>query len=77
MDSRIALSQRTSRSLESVSRAIATTSGVTESLADQAREMQGASMRVTENMASASAAVEENAEAAAEMHSTTDHVTKP
>jgi methyl-accepting chemotaxis protein len=31
--------------------------------------------RVTENMASASAAVEENAAAAAEMRSTTDHVT--
>jgi methyl-accepting chemotaxis protein len=32
-------------------------------------------VRVTENMASASAAVEENAAAAAEMRSTTDHVT--
>ncbi len=37
--------------------------------------MEDASMRVTENMASASAAVEENAAAAAEMRSTTDHVT--
>jgi methyl-accepting chemotaxis protein len=37
--------------------------------------MQDASMRVTENMGSASAAVEENASAAAEMRSTTDHVT--
>jgi methyl-accepting chemotaxis protein len=37
--------------------------------------MQDASMRVTENMSSASAAVEQNAAAAAEMRSTTDHVT--
>ena len=75
MDSGIAVSQRASRSLESVSRAIATPSSVAESLAGQAREMQDASLRVTENMASASAAVEENAAAAAEMRSTTDHVT--
>jgi methyl-accepting chemotaxis protein len=75
MDSGIAVSQRASRSLESVGRAIATTSSVAESLAGQAREMQDASMRVTENMAGASAAVEENAAAAAEMRSTTDHVT--
>jgi methyl-accepting chemotaxis protein len=75
MDSGMAVSQRASRSLESVSRAIATTSSVAESLAGQAREMQDASVRVTENMASASAAVEENAAAAAEMRSTTDHVT--
>ncbi len=75
MDSGIAVSERASRSLESVSSAITTTSSVAESLAAQAREMQDASMRVTENMASASAAVEENAAAAAEMRSTTEHVT--
>ena len=75
MDAGIAVSQRASRSLETVSRAITTTSSVAESLAGRAREMQDASMRVTENMASASAAVEENAAAAAEMRSTTDHVT--
>jgi len=75
MDSGIAVSQRASRSLESVGRAITTTSSVAETLASQAREMQDASMRVTENMASTSAAVEENAAAAAEMRSTTDHVT--
>ncbi len=75
MDSGIAVSQRATRSLESVGRSIATTSSVAESLAGQAREMQDASMRVTENMASASAAVEQNAAAAAEMRSTTDHVT--
>ena len=75
MDSGIAVSERASRSLESVSRSIATTTSVAETLAGQAREMQDASMRVTENMASASTAVEENASAAAEMRSTTDHVT--
>ena len=75
MDSGIAVSQRASRSLESVGRAISTTSSVAESLAGQAREMQDASRHVTENMASTSAAVEENAAAAAEMRSTTDHVT--
>ena len=75
MDSGIAVSQRASRSLESVSRAITTTSSVAELLAGQAREMQDASVRVTENMASASTAVEENAAVAAEMRSTTDHVT--
>jgi methyl-accepting chemotaxis protein len=75
MDSGIAVSQRASRSLESVGRSIGTTTSVAESLAGQAREMQDASVHVTENMASASAAVEENAAAAAEMRSTTDHVT--
>jgi methyl-accepting chemotaxis protein len=75
MDSGIAVSQRASRSLESVGRAIATTTSVAESLAGQAREMQDSSTRVTENMAGASAAVEENAAAAGEMRSTTDHVT--
>jgi methyl-accepting chemotaxis protein len=75
MDAGIAVSQRAARSLESVGVAIATTTNVAESLAGQAREMQAASLRVTENMASASAAVEENAAAAAEMRSTTDHIT--
>ncbi len=75
MDSGITVSQRASRSLETVGTAIATTTNVAESLAGQAREMQEASKHVTENMASASAAVEENASAAAEMRRTTDHVT--
>jgi methyl-accepting chemotaxis protein len=75
MDSGIAVSQRASRSLESVGRAISTTSSVAEALAGQAREMRDASTRVTENMSSASAAVEENSAAASEMRSTTDHVT--
>jgi methyl-accepting chemotaxis protein len=74
MDSGIAVSQRASRSLETVGAAIATTTSVAESLAGQAIEMRNASLHVTENMASASAAVEENAAAAAEMRSTTQHV---
>jgi methyl-accepting chemotaxis protein len=74
MDSGIDVSQRASRSLETVSTAIATTKNVAELLAVRALEMRGASMRVSENMASASAAVEGNAAAAAEMRSTTDHV---
>lgn len=76
MESGISVSQRASRSLESVGRAIATTASVAENLAQQAREMRDASVRVTENMASAFAAVEENAAAAAEMRTTTDHVTQ-
>jgi methyl-accepting chemotaxis protein len=75
MDAGIAVSQRASRSLESVGRAIATTNSVAESLAGQAREMLDASVRVTENMATASAAVEENAASAAEMRTTTIHIT--
>jgi methyl-accepting chemotaxis protein len=75
MDSGMAVSQRASRALEIVGTAIATTASVAESLAGQARQMRDASLRVTENMASASAAVVENSAAAAEMRSTTDHVT--
>jgi methyl-accepting chemotaxis protein len=75
MDSGIVVSQRAASSLDSVGRAITTTTKVAETLAGQAQNMQTASLRVTENMASASAAVDENAAAAAQMRSTTDHVT--
>jgi methyl-accepting chemotaxis protein len=71
MDSGIAVSQ----SLETVGAAIAATTSVAESLCAAAREIRDASTHVTENMSSASAAVEENAAAAAEMRNTTDHVT--
>ena len=74
MDSGIAVSQRASRSLESVGIAIATTASVAETLAVRAQEMRNASLHVTESMAGASAAVEENAAAAAEMRSTTEHL---
>jgi methyl-accepting chemotaxis protein len=75
MDAGIVISDRASRSIESVRAAIATTTDVAQSLAGQALEMREASSHVTENMAGASAAVEENAAAAAEMRSTTEHVT--
>ncbi|MGD0472961.1 MAG: methyl-accepting chemotaxis protein [Candidatus Velthaea sp.] len=75
MDSGIAVSQRASRSLETVGAAIAATTTVAESLRVRAQEMRDASTHVTENMSSASAAVDENAAAAAQMRSTTDHVT--
>ncbi|MGD0476189.1 MAG: bacteriohemerythrin [Candidatus Velthaea sp.] len=75
MDSGIAVSQRASQSLETVTAAISTTNEVAESLVLQTRDMREASARVTENMASTSAAVEENAAAAQEMRSTTDYVT--
>jgi len=75
MDSGIAVSDRASKSLETVAQGIATTATVAESLAQESRAMRAASLRVTENMASTSAAVEENAAAAAEMRSTTQHVT--
>ena len=75
MDSGIAVSQRASIALGSLSAAIATTTSVAEGLADRVRDMRAASMRITENMSSASAAVEQNAAAAGEMRSTTDHLT--
>jgi len=74
MDSGIAVSQRASRSLESVGAAIATKTSVAEPLAGQAKEMRDASLHVTEKMASAAPAVEENAAAAAEIDSTNQPV---
>jgi methyl-accepting chemotaxis protein len=70
MDSGITVSQRASRSLETVGSAIETTKNVAESLALAAVEMRNASTRVTENMAHTSAAVVENAATADEMRST-------
>ncbi len=75
MDAGIAVSDRASVSLARVGSAISTTNSVADTLEKQAVDMQNASTRVTQNMASAAAAVEENAAAAAEMRSTTEHVT--
>jgi methyl-accepting chemotaxis protein len=75
MDSGINVSQRASRALQTVSSAIVTTANVAELLAEQTHDMRVASRQVAENMASTSAAVEENSAAAQEMRSTTDHVT--
>lgn len=74
MDAGMKISQRASRSLESVGAAIRTATSVAEALAVQADEMRHASQRVTENMANTSAAGEQNAAAASEMRSTTQHV---
>jgi hypothetical protein len=57
MDVGIAVSERASISLASVTSVIKTTSSVAGALETQAVEMRAASTRVTENMASASAAV--------------------
>jgi methyl-accepting chemotaxis protein len=75
MESGIAISQQATRSLESVGRTIATTTSVAASLAEQAHHMHDACKRVTDNLTSTSAAVEENAAAATEMRNTTNHVT--
>jgi methyl-accepting chemotaxis protein len=75
MDAGIAVSERASKALRTVGAAITMTTSVAEGLAVRAQEMRAASMSVTQNMASASAAVEENAAAASEMRSTTDHIT--
>jgi methyl-accepting chemotaxis protein len=76
MDAGIKVSDRAARALESVSRAITTTTGVAEALANQAVEMRTASARVAESMSSTSAAVEQNSAAASEMRSTTNHITQ-
>ncbi len=76
MDLGITVSQRAAKALETVGTAIAMTASVAEPLEVRAQEMRSASLSVTENMTSASAAVEENAAAATEMRNTTDHVTQ-
>jgi methyl-accepting chemotaxis protein len=74
MESGIIVSQRASRSLETVRTAISTTATVAEELGNRAQDMRDASARVTNNMLSAQAAVEESAAAASEMRSTTGFV---
>jgi methyl-accepting chemotaxis protein len=74
MDSGITISRRAAGSLETVGIAITSTTSVAEELSAQAQEMRDASVRVTENMASSSAAVKESAAAALQMRGTTDHI---
>jgi methyl-accepting chemotaxis protein len=76
MDAGIAVSDRASRSLQSVRTAIETTSGVAESLAQQALDMREASARVTSSMGDASAAVDENSAASAQMRTTFEHISR-
>ncbi len=71
----LSLAERASTSLDGVERAIGTTTGVAQELAQRARAMRDASLRVTENVSSASAAIEENAAAASQMKTTTQEVT--
>jgi methyl-accepting chemotaxis protein len=75
MEAGIVVSDRAARSLDSVRKAISTTTGVAESLAGQAVDMRNASARVSESMSSTSAAVEENSAAALQMRTTTEHIT--
>jgi len=74
MEAGIIVSQRASRSLETVRTAISTTTTVAEQLRIRAQDMRDASARVTDNMLSAQAAVEESAAAATEMRGTTGFV---
>jgi methyl-accepting chemotaxis protein len=71
----LTIAERAATALGGVGRAIETTSTVAEDLAERARAMRDASLRVTENVASASAGVEENAAAASQMRITTQDVT--
>jgi methyl-accepting chemotaxis protein len=74
MESGIIVTQRASRSLETVRTAIATTTTVAEQLGIRAQDMRDASARVTDNMVSAQGAVEESAAAASQMRDTTTSV---
>jgi methyl-accepting chemotaxis protein len=71
----LSVAERAASALEGVERAIDTTTSVAEELAARARAMREASLRVTENVSSASAGVEENAAAATQMRITTQDVT--
>jgi methyl-accepting chemotaxis protein len=75
MESGLTVAERAAAALAGVERAIGTTTGVAEELAQRAHAMRDASLRVTENVSSASAGVEENAAAAAQMKVTTHDVT--
>ena len=71
----LTVAERAATALGGVERAIETTTTVAEELAERARAMRDASLRVTENVASTSAGVEENAAAASQMRTTTQEVT--
>jgi methyl-accepting chemotaxis protein len=75
MESGLTVAERAATALAGVERAIATTTTIAEELASRARTMREASLRVTENVSSASAGVEENAAAASQMKITTHEVT--
>jgi methyl-accepting chemotaxis protein len=75
MESGLSVAERAAAALVGVERAIETTTAVAEELAERARAMREASLRVTQSVSTASAGVEENAAAATQMRITTQDVT--
>ncbi|MDB5043285.1 MAG: methyl-accepting chemotaxis sensory transducer [Candidatus Eremiobacteraeota bacterium] len=75
METGLLLAERAAGALEGVGRAIDATTGVARNLAERTQSMRDASLRVTENVSSASAGVEENAAAATQMRTTTHDIT--
>ncbi|MBV9407786.1 MAG: hypothetical protein JO164_03125 [Candidatus Eremiobacteraeota bacterium] len=75
MEDGLALANDAATALEKIERAISLTTNVADGLAERAAAMRDASYRVTENVSSASAGVEENAAAASQMKVTTQDVT--
>lgn len=69
------LAERAAQALAIVERAIGATTDVAQDVAQRAEAMRDASQRVTSNMSTVSAAVEENAAAASQMKTTTADVT--
>jgi methyl-accepting chemotaxis protein len=68
------VAERAGTALEGIERAIGATASVAEELARRAHAMREASLQVTDNVASASAGVDENAAAATQMRTTTRDV---
>ena len=75
MNDGLSVADRASAALDGVERAITTTTGVAQELAERAQAMREASLRITESVSSVSSAVEENAAAASQMKITTQEVT--
>ncbi|HEX3551413.1 MAG TPA: methyl-accepting chemotaxis protein [Candidatus Elarobacter sp.] len=75
MRSGLGVAERASAALQSVERAISTTTEVARELAGRATAMRDASLRVTDSVSASSAAVEQNAAAASQMKATTRDVT--
>ena len=76
MNDGLALSERASKALALVGRAISSTNNVAAELAKQGEFMRRASSELTDNINSASSIVGENSAAAGEMRITTDSITR-
>ena len=74
VDTGLAVAEQAATALAAVERAIAMTAGVAEEVAGRARAMREASLAITDNVSTTSAAVEENAAASAQMKATTADV---